>query len=75
MDCTVNGRCDVHPSAGNLGTRFLVLGKALSNREKWVGDVCQESYKTERLIRNIPEGILSERRSHTLQKKIRPNAQ
>jgi len=30
MDCTVDGTFDVHPSASNLGTRFLVLGKARS---------------------------------------------
>jgi len=72
MGFTVDGRFDVHPSANNLSTRFLVLGKAsLIIIKDGLVTCAKGSYRrySRRLIRNIPQGTLSERHSHTLQKK------
>jgi len=72
----VDRRSDVSGSASNLvsnlGTRFPLLGKKQTVIMRDELMTCtKENYRSYRrqLIRNIPQGTLSERHSYTLQKE------
>jgi len=61
MNSSVDGRFDVQPSAGNLGTKFSLVGKARAVIMKDGLVTCAKgSYRSyrRRPIGNIPQGTL-----------------